>query len=151
MQPLEVTLDFAEFPEEHMCRGDDLSPWIGVEGVLPNIKSLAIVATSSSEEGVSKAAWVIWNIEPAASVPAGIPKSAVVEQPVRAVQGRNGFGTLGYRGPCPKSGETEAYLFRVYALDVDLHIPPGAGWDDLVREMEGSVNQTGEVVAISTG
>ncbi|MDN7024635.1 YbhB/YbcL family Raf kinase inhibitor-like protein [Methanoculleus sp. FWC-SCC1] len=151
MQPLEVTLNFAEFPPEHTCRGGDASPRVRVAGVLPNIKSLAIVATSSPEEGESKAAWVIWNVEPAETVPAGIPKTAEVTAPVRAVQGRNDFGTVGYRGPCPKSGETEAYLFRVYALDIDLHLLPGAGWEDLVRALEGSVNQTGEVVALSTG
>jgi Raf kinase inhibitor-like YbhB/YbcL family protein len=151
MHPLWVALEFTDFPDEHTCVGENTSPLIRVEGVLPNIKSLAIVATSSCEEGSSKVAWVIWNIEPAGTVPAGIPKSAEVSSPVRALQGRNDFGTIGYRGPCPKPGETETYLFRVYALDLDMHLPPGSGWEGLVRAMEGSVNQTGEVVAFGTG
>ncbi len=151
MQPLRVTLEFTDFPKEHTCRGGDISPLIRVEGVLPNIKSLAVVATSSTEEGSSKVAWVIWNIEPAGTVPAGIPKSAEVSSPIRALQGKNGFGTVGYRGPCPRPGETETYLFRVYALDLDMPLPPGSGWEDLIREMEGSVNQTGEAIAFGTG
>ncbi len=151
MHPLTVTLEFEDFPDTHTCSGEDSSPRIIVEGVLSNIKSLAVVATSSPEEGPSKTSWVMWNIEPAGTIPAGIPNDEVVSSPVRCVQGRNDFGTIGYRGPCPGHGETEAYLFRVYALDLALHLPPGATWEELVRAMEGSVNQTGEAVVLRTG
>ena len=151
MPGLIVKLDFEDFPVAYTCKGANRSPPIRVEGILPNIKSLAILATTSPEEGPSKVAWVLWNLPPVPLIPAGFPGEGVVESPLHAVQGTNDFGSIGYRAPCPKPGEGEAYLFRVYALDLDLGLAPGATWEELIRAMEGSLNQSGEVIAFATG
>lgn len=151
MISLTVHLDFDEFPDTHTCKGEDRSPHIRIEGILPNIKSLAIIAANAPEEGPSKASWLIWNVQPMKDIPAGISKVETVSAPFTALQGRNDYGTIGYRGPCPKEGETQAYIFRVYALDIDIHLPAGANWEELVKAMEGKINQTGETVALSTG
>jgi Phosphatidylethanolamine-binding protein len=37
----------------------------------------------------------------------------------------NSFDTLGYTGPCPPGTESHHYVFRLYALDVPLDLPPG--------------------------
>lgn len=150
-QKLVVTLDFEEFPPDYTCKGANRSPPIRVEGILPNIKSLAILATTSPEEGPSRVVWVLWNLPAVPLIPEGFPEGEVVESPLHAVQGTNDFGNIGYRGPCPETGETEAYLFRVYALDLDLALAPGATWEEMVRAMEGSMNQSGEAVVFATG
>ncbi|MDV2481313.1 YbhB/YbcL family Raf kinase inhibitor-like protein [Methanoculleus sp. Wushi-C6] len=152
MKPkLVVKLDFEEFPAEYTCGGTNRSPPIRIEGILPNIKSLAVLATASPEDGPSRVAWVIWNLPAVEEIPAGIPAEETIESPLHAIQGRNDFGALGYRAPCPEAGTGEAYLFRVYALDLDLSLEPGATWEEMVRAMEGSINQTGEVIAFATG
>jgi Raf kinase inhibitor-like YbhB/YbcL family protein len=151
MPNLVVSLDFEEFPPEYTCKGANRSPPIRVEGILPNIKSLAVLATASPEDGPSRVAWVLWNLPAVGEIPAGFPAEGEVESPLHALQGRNDFNTVGYRGPCPKAGESEAYLFRVYALDLDLPLDPGATWEEMVRAMEGSMNQTGEVIVFATG
>lgn len=151
MQNLVVKLDFEEFPQDYTCRGANRSPPIRVEGILANIKSLAVLATASPEEGSSRAAWVIWNLPAVPLIPEGLAAGEVVESPFHAVQGTNDFGSTGYRGPCPEAGKTEAYLFRVYALDLDLALAPGATWEEMVRAMEGSMNQSGEAVVFATG
>ncbi|WP_054847517.1 hypothetical protein [Methanoculleus chikugoensis] len=76
-----------------------------------------------------------------------------MESPLHAVQGTNDFETLGYRGPCPEAEAAEAYLFRVYALDIDLALAPGgATWEEMVRAMNGSINQSGgEAVVFAMG
>ena len=151
MPGLTVKLDFEEFPLDYTCRGANRSPPIRVEGILPNIKSLAILATTSPEEGPSKVAWIAWNLPAVPQIPKGFPDDGVVESPLHAVQGTNDFDSIGYRGPCPEAGKTEAYLFRVYALDIDLALAPGATWEEMVRAMEGSMNQSGEAIAFATG
>ncbi|MDN7012093.1 YbhB/YbcL family Raf kinase inhibitor-like protein [Methanoculleus sp. FWC-SCC3] len=150
-QKLVVNLDFEEFPPEYTCRGANRSPAIRIEGILPNIKSLAILATTSPEEGASRVAWVLWNLPAVALIPEGFPEGGTVESPLHAVQGTNDFGTLGYRGPCPEAGAAEAYLFRVYTLDIDIALAPGATWEEMVRAMDGSMNQSGEAVVFATG
>ena len=126
MPKLTVKLDFEDFPDVYTCKGANRSPPIRVEGILPNIKSLAVLATTSPEEGPSKVAWILWNLPAVPLIPEGFPAGLVVESPLHAVQGTNDFGTVGYRGPCPETGKGEAYLFRVYALDLDLALAPGA-------------------------
>ncbi|WP_250986571.1 YbhB/YbcL family Raf kinase inhibitor-like protein [Methanoculleus oceani] len=151
MPNLTVKLDFEEFPRDYTCRGANRSPPIRVEGILANIKSLAVLATTSPEEGPSRVAWIIWNLPAVPLIPGGFPAVEVVESPLHAVQGTNDFGSIGYRGPCPEAGKTEAYLFRVYALDIDLALAPGATWEEMVRAMDRSMNQTGEAIAFATG
>ncbi|WP_292393786.1 YbhB/YbcL family Raf kinase inhibitor-like protein [Methanoculleus sp. UBA303] len=151
MPNLIVKLGFEEFPVAYTCKGANRSPPIRVEGILPNIKSLAVLATTSPEEGPSQVAWILWNLPAVPLIPEGFPAGEVVESPLHAVQGTNDFGSTGYRGPCPEAGKTEAYLFRVYALDLDLGLAPGATWEEMVRAMEGSMNQTGEAIAFATG
>lgn len=149
MAGLIVKLDFEDFPEIYTCKGSNRSPPIQVEGLLPDIKSLAILATTSPEEGPAKVAWVLWNLPPVSLIPEGFPGEEVVESPLPAVQGTNDFGSIGYRGPCPKPGEGEAYLFRVYALDIDLGLAPGATWEEMIRAVRGSLNQSGEAIAFA--
>jgi len=149
MPKLTVKLDFEDFPDVYTCRGANRSPPIRVEGILPNIKSLAVLATTSPEEGPSKVAWILWNLPAVPLIPEGFPAGGVVESPLHAIQGTNDFGTVGYRGPCPETGKGEAYLFRVYALDLDLALAPGANWEEMIRKMQGSLNQSGEAIAFA--
>jgi Raf kinase inhibitor-like YbhB/YbcL family protein len=49
-----------------------------------------------------------------------------------------GFGTSGYRGPCPPPGHgRHRYFFRLYALDADFDLAPGADKRELERALEG--------------
>ena len=122
-QKLVVSLDFEEFPPEYTCRGANRSPSIRIEGILPNIKSLAILATTSPEEGPSKVAWVLWNLPAVPLIPEGFPEGGTVESPLHAVQGTNDFDTLGYRGPCPEG--RAKLLFRSTRSISILHSRPG--------------------------
>ena len=61
--------------------------------------------------------------------------------------GRNDFGTVGYRGPCPPRGHgPHRYVFRLYALDRDLQLDPGAGKPELEQAIEGHVLTAAELV-----
>lgn len=46
-------------------------------------------------------------------------------------EGRNGFGSVGWRGPCPPRGGEHHYVFRVIALERPLDAEPGAAWDEV--------------------
>lgn len=149
-QKLIITLDFEDFPEDYTCKGANRSPPIRIEGLLPDIRSLAILATASPEEGPARVAWIAWNLPPVPLIPEGFGEGKVVESPLHAVQGTNDFDTVGYRAPCPEPDAGEAYLFRIYALDRDLTLAPGAAWDDMIQEIRGSLKQSGEAVAFAT-
>jgi Raf kinase inhibitor-like YbhB/YbcL family protein len=62
------------------------------------------------------------------------------------IQGRNDFGTIGYRGPCPPRGPAHHYRFKLYALDEPVALPPGASKDELLQAMQGHVLGQTELV-----
>lgn len=152
IQKIGVRLDFIEFPTRHTCDGENLSPRLIVEDL--RAPCVALIVHNPYEEGCSFSPWLAWNIDPLrysdgrALIPEGVPPEPETDVPVRMVQGTNGYGEIGYRGPCPPPGETHRYYFRIYALDAPLALPPGSGQHDLVAAMQGHATAYGETFAM---
>jgi Raf kinase inhibitor-like YbhB/YbcL family protein len=56
-----------------------------------------------------------------------------------ARHGLNDFKRLGYGGPCPPPGKPHRYFFTVYALDIELALPPRATKKELLKAIQGHV------------
>jgi Raf kinase inhibitor-like YbhB/YbcL family protein len=64
----------------------------------------------------------------------GVPKDAVLSTGAR--QRTNSFSNLGYGGACPPPGDEEhRYFFKLFALDTELDLAPGARKDQLLDAM----------------
>ena len=108
---------FAEggsIPRQHTCDGQDASPPLSWSDAPAEATSLALVVDDPDAGGFVH--WVAFKMAASASgsLPAGYSAS-----PDAAPQGRNGFGRIGYGGPCPPSG-SHRYVFRLLALDAML-------------------------------
>lgn len=144
---LYITVPFSYFPPEYTCDGKDLSPPIEIYGVRDDAKSLVIVLEDPDAPFGVFTHWVIWNIPPdTKKIPEGIPKEPVIDNPIRAVQGKNDFGKFGYNGPCPPSG-VHRYSFKLYVLDTTLELSPSATKMELENAMKGHVLQFSEFTA----
>ena len=98
-------------PRIHTCDGDDVSPPLAWSGAPDGTASLALIVDDPDAGGFVH--WVAHAIDPVAgSLPEGVSGVAG-----GLAEGRNGFGDVGYGGPCPPSG-THRYAFRLLALDV---------------------------------
>jgi len=129
--------DGGSIPKKYTCDGEDLSPPLKISDVPAETESLAIVVDDPDAPGGVFVHWVIWNIPPEVEeIPEGIPTGERVDLLEGAVQGKNGFGELGYRGPCPPSGPSHKYRFKLYALDGIVDLNPGVLKVDLEREVE---------------
>ena len=146
MEELRVTLSVRMLPNDYTCDGEDRSPPIGVGGVNTEItKSLAILVNDPDAPGGGGFVhWSAWNVELVKMIPEKIPKTPEVSFPIRAVQGKNSFGKIGYSGPCPPPGQTHRYFFKIYGLDTLLDLPGRATKEQLVRAMRGHIVQYGE-------
>jgi Raf kinase inhibitor-like YbhB/YbcL family protein len=71
--------------------------------------------------------WVIAHLTPAGG---GLSLTAG-EVPPGAVIGRNSFGSVGYRGPCPPSGPAHHYVVTVYALGQPSGLKRGFSADEV--------------------
>jgi Raf kinase inhibitor-like YbhB/YbcL family protein len=145
MQELEVKLGFDRIPLENTCEGKNISPQIGLSGL--NAASVVIVIDDPDAPGGKFTHWIIWNINPAGIIPAGIPKSPSLSQPIKAEQGLNDFRRIGYMGPCPPPGKPHRYFFKVYGLDKMLDLKAGASRAELEKAMLGHILQQGEAIA----
>jgi len=146
MEELHVKISVKILPSAYTCDGEDKSPEIGVDGVNTKIsRSLAIIVNDPDAPGGGGFIhWIAWNIELVRFIPESIQKTPEVTFPLKAVQGKNSFGKIGYWGPCPPQGQTHRYFFKLYGLDTMLSLAPGSTKDQLVRAMEGHIVQYGE-------
>lgn len=124
--------DFAQgslIPSRFTCEGRNISPDLEIAGVPPAAQSLALMVDDPDAPSGTFTHWLVWNI------PAGTKKLSSGAAPGNALQGTNDFGSAGYSGPCPPSG-THRYFFRLFALNLSLHLHAGASrkdFDDAIR------------------
>jgi hypothetical protein len=89
--------------------------------------------------------WVVWGIPPdSTNLPEGVPK--IDSTTIGLKQGKNGFGKIGYGGPCPPHGSDHRYFFRLYAVDTRLDLKPKAAKWDVLNAIEGHVIAKGELM-----
>lgn len=128
----------AYIPSKFTCEGDEVNPAIRVNDIPKEAKSLVLIVDDPDAPHGTFDHWVVWNIP---------VQGKIKENSVPGVMGKNGTGTIGYKGPCPPTG-THRYFFKVYALDTKLPLDMGADKATVEKAMEGHILATGELVGL---
>jgi Raf kinase inhibitor-like YbhB/YbcL family protein len=142
----------APIPKKYTGDGEDVSPALNWSAVPSATRQLALICDDPDAPTPQPwVHWVIYRLPPSTTaLPEGVAKSASLEMPAGAVQGKNSWTSgqqIGYRGPAPPPGHgVHHYHFRLYALDTALDLPPGAAKQELLDAMEGHVLGQGELV-----
>ncbi|MDP7982822.1 MAG: YbhB/YbcL family Raf kinase inhibitor-like protein [Conexivisphaera sp.] len=125
-------------PVNFTCSGADVSPPINWSGQ-PNgtmYYALIMVDLNSSPPGFVQ--WMLYNVPGnLTGIPGGIPPLGTVIG--IGEQGLNGYGGVGYAGPCTQNGQVHEYELVVYALGGQLNVPPGANEQEVLGSMAGLV------------
>ncbi|HMF82746.1 MAG TPA: YbhB/YbcL family Raf kinase inhibitor-like protein [Acidimicrobiia bacterium] len=126
----------APIPREHTCDGPDTPPELHWSGVPSGVVELALTCEDPDAPGGTFVHWVAWGIDPSSG-------RLRADDGPRIGQGRNGFGSDGYHGPCPPPGHgPHSYEFRLTALDESLDLAPGSAIEDLRSAIDGHVRAT---------
>lgn len=129
-------------PQKYTCDGENISPPLTWKNIPSGTKSIAIINDDPDAPVGTWVHWVIYNIPPNISgLPEGI--KPIEKLPDGTMQGRNGWGKIGYGGPCPPSG-VHRYFFKIYALDKMLDLKPGATKEELLKAMKGHILAEGQ-------
>ncbi|GIW40199.1 MAG: hypothetical protein KatS3mg076_0776 [Candidatus Binatia bacterium] len=133
-----------EIPRRHTCDGEDLSPALRWKDVPAGTKSLALVVEDPDAPRGVWVHWLLYDLDPELSgLEQGVSRDASLES--GAKQGKNDFGRLGYGGPCPPPGDRpHRYVFRLYALDAPLGLPPGASKEEVRSAAERHARASAE-------
>ncbi|NIP44225.1 MAG: YbhB/YbcL family Raf kinase inhibitor-like protein [candidate division Zixibacteria bacterium] len=128
-------------PARYTCDGDDICPEMSWKNVPEEAVSLAMIVDDPDAPGGTWIHCVAYNISPA--------DTSISTEEIAAgkevVMGKNSWGKMEYGGPCPPSG-THRYFFKIYALDKELELEPGATKEDLLKAMEGHILARGELM-----
>ena len=124
-------------PAKYTCDQEDVSPPLAWDSVPEGTKSLALICDDPDAPMGTWIHWVLFNI------PAGVSELSENVPPERELdsggkQGMNDFGRIGYGGPCPPGG-THRYYFKLYALDIEIDLNPGATKEQLLKAMENHI------------
>jgi Raf kinase inhibitor-like YbhB/YbcL family protein len=132
-------------PQQYTCDGENTSPELSWRDAPAHTKSFALIMHDpDAPRAGGFTHWVLYNI--AAGVAALEPKVPPQERvPGIGVQGKNDAGKIGYMGPCPPSG-THRYFVRLYALDAELNLKPGASKQELETAIRGHVLEEAELM-----
>ncbi len=139
---------------EITCDGANKSPPLEWSGVPQAARSLVLICDDPDAPMGTFSHWVAYDLSPKitsreagveADTMAVLEPRVVVKQPRLGVtQGYNDFGKIGYGGPCPPSG-VHHYVFRLYALDEQTRLPPGATRAAVFNAINGHILAEGHL------
>lgn len=108
----------ASIPSRYTCDGPDVSPPLAWTGTPAGTAAFMLVVDDPDAHGFIH--WVVADLPPTtASLSEGASGHVAP-----AVEGRNGFGKIGWGGPCPPSG-THHYRFTLVALSAPIGVARG--------------------------
>ncbi len=141
--------DGKPIPRRYTGDGEDLSPPLSWSGLPASARELVLIVDDpdapTSEPWVH---WVIYKVPVNADgLDEGVPPTGKPSIPVAAVQGKNSWGSVGYRGPAPPKGHgLHHYFFKLYALDTAIDLPDGLDRMGLLKAMKRHIVTQGELV-----
>jgi hypothetical protein len=140
-----------ELPLKYTSEGGDVSPPLAWEGVPEGTRELVLVCDDPDADTGVVTHWLVYGIPPeATSLPEGLPRDTIIEEPVWLMQGLNEFDESGYSGPQQDEDRLSHRLFfRLFALDVELDIHPGVHRSELRAGAKGHIIGTAELVGIA--
>jgi Raf kinase inhibitor-like YbhB/YbcL family protein len=126
-------------PAHHSCDGENFSPPLAWSGAPDGAQALALIVDDPDAPSGNFTHWIAWGLDPA--------DGGLAEGRAAPVEGENGFGNLGYAGPCPPPGHgRHRYVFRLLALDQEPDLPAGASRAALESALDGHVLATAELI-----
>lgn len=122
-------------PAKHTCDGENINPMLEIKNVPAGTKSLVLIIDDpNATGGITWDHWIVYNIK---------PDTQYIEEdtiPDNALQGKNSFGKENYGGPCPPHGsKPHRYMFKLYALDINLSNAPDLTKSEIEKIIEGHI------------
>ncbi len=133
-------------PSKYTCDGENINPPLFWEGVPKEAVSLALVVDDPDvpaqvREDRHFTHWILWNIDP--------QTTQIPENSEAGLVGLNDAGENKYMGPCPPpqfEPTVHRYFFTLYALDVQLNLPPNTTLSQLKEAMQGHVLESSQLM-----
>lgn len=143
-----------DLPARFSADGGNVSPPLEWTGAPDGTREFVLICDDPDAQYGVFTHWIVYGIAgDVTGLPEGVPDDTVVDEPVELLQGLNEFEESGYTGPTAVDDDDDPvphrYFFRLYALDSELDLAPGARRDEVRKASSGHVIATAEVVVLS--
>ena len=118
-------------PRRYTCDGEDVSPPLVVNDIPNGCKSLVLTVDDPDAPVGVFDHWIVWNLHPSTN--------EIAEAQDLPHEGENGFGSVGYKGPCPPRGTPHRYFFKLYALDTQIDLENGSSKEQVEKKMRDHI------------
>jgi len=136
-----------DIPITYTCDGQDISPPLMWSDPSPETQSFALIMDDPDAPGGVFTHWLLFNLPTDnRELPEAVPTHNELAN--GALQGTNGFGTIGYGGPCPPAGPAHHYRFTIYALDQSLDLVAGASRKQVIDAITGHILAWGQLTVM---
>jgi len=126
-------------PAKYTCIGKNISPALTWTDPPAGTQSFSLIVDDPDAPGQTWVHWVLYNINlDMRTLQEDLPITGKNVDPNAIFVGKNSSGSIAYQGPCPPSG-THRYYFKLYALDSQISLLPGATKDQVLKEMDGHI------------
>ena len=134
-----------EIPKKFGYKFDNINPEIDFENIPKDTISLALIMDDPDAMGAVGKVWVHWllcNFNPSKTdideaFRREIYKTLMLKD-IGLAEGKTDFGEIGYGGPAPPD-KRHTYVFKAYALDVELDLSEGFSKRELEDAMKGHI------------
>ena len=124
-------------PKKYTCDGADVSPQLSWSQPPEGTGSIVLICDDPVAPMGTWVHWVLYGLSPdTLEISEGIPDDKEVLG--GAKHGVNDFRKYGYGGPCPPGG-THRYFFKLYAVDTEVDLDPGATKDEVLGAIKGHI------------
>ncbi len=131
-------------PKKYTCDGSDVSPPLSWSQPPEGTKSMVLICDDPDAPMGTWVHWVIYGLSPdTLEISENIPDDRDVLG--GAKHGVNDFRKYGYGGPCPPGG-IHRYFFKLYAVDTEVDLKPGASKDEVLGAIKGHVLAEGQLM-----
>ena len=129
-------------PATYTCDGANTSP--SLTWGEPDLEVAEIAITVTDDQAPDFVHWALVGLDSSATA------MAEDDIPETVIEGTNGYGQLGYTGPCPPVGETHTYRYTIHFLERPIDALQGVPGTDLVAEIQDAELDSIELVGTYT-
>lgn len=131
------------YPLDLTCHRKNYSPALNWSGAPAGVKSYVLALERRARGEKASWTWIMYNI-PASSTSLPGKISSETWTQAQGMFGTNSYGHQSYTGPCEPRG-AYPFILRLFALDTELSLPPGATLEDILPAMNGHVLDSAEI------
>ena len=136
--------DGESIPGKYTCDGEDISPPLSWSQPPEGTKSMVLICDDPDAPVGTWVHWVLYGISPDTLE---LSENILDDKEVLngAKHGINDFRKYGYGGPCPPGG-MHRYFFKLYAVDTEIDLKPGATKGKVLDAIKGHILAEGQLM-----